>query len=67
MKIKKLSLALAVAFAVGAGSAQAATEIQFWHSHTGALADEVNSIVKRFNASQSDYKVVAVYKGSYQD
>jgi len=67
MKIRKLSLALAAAFAFGAGSAQAATEIQWWHSHTGALAEELNSIVSRFNASQSDYKVVAVYKGSYQD
>src|SRR5487761_2295646 len=65
MKIKKLCLALAAACAFGAGSAQAVTDIQFWHTHTGALADEVNSIVNRFNASQSEFKVVAVYKGNY--
>lgn len=65
MKIKKFCLAVAAACAFSAGSAQAATDIQFWHTHTGALADEVNSIVNRFNASQSEFKVVAVYKGNY--
>ena len=65
MKIKKLCLALAAASAFGAGSAQAVTDIQFWYANTGAIADEINSIVNRFNASQSDYKVVAVYKGDY--
>ena len=67
MKIKKLSLALAATCLFGAGSAQAATEIQWWHALTGALADQVNSIANKFNASQSDYKVVPVYKGSYAD
>ncbi|MEK7361677.1 MAG: sn-glycerol-3-phosphate ABC transporter substrate-binding protein UgpB [Pseudomonadota bacterium] len=67
MKIKKLTLALAVAFAFGAGSAQAATDIQWWHSMTGALNDRVNDIANGFNASQKDYKVVPVYKGGYAD
>lgn len=66
MKIKKLCLALAAAGMFGAASAQAATEIQFWMSNTGAIGDEINSIVSRFNASQSDFKVVASYKGDYQ-
>ena len=67
MKIKKLTLALAAVFAFGAGSAQAATEIQWWHSMTGALGDQVNDIANKFNAAQSDYKVVPVYKGGYAD
>jgi len=67
MKIKKLSLALAAVFALGAGGAQAATDIQWWHSMTGANAEQINSIVNKFNASQSDYKVVAVFKGQYAD
>jgi sn-glycerol 3-phosphate transport system substrate-binding protein len=67
MKIKKLCLALAATFAFGAGSAQAATEIQFWYANTGAIADQINVIVNKFNASQSDYKVVAVYKGTYPE
>ena len=67
MKIKKLTLALAAVFAFGAGSAQAATEIQWWHSMTGALGDQVNDIANKFNAAQSDYKVVTVYKGGYDE
>ena len=67
MKIKKLCLALAAACAFGAGSAQAATELQWWHSMTGALGDRVNDIANKFNASQSDYKVVPVYKGGYTE
>ena len=66
MKLKKLCLALAAACTFGAGSAQAATEIQFWMSNTGAIGDEIISIVNRFNASQAKYKVVASFKGSYQ-
>src|SRR5450759_3510389 len=58
MKIKKLCLALAAVCAFGAGSAQAATEIQWWHSMTGALNDRVVDIANGFNASQSEYKVV---------
>ena len=67
MKIKKLCLALAAVCAFGAGSAQAATEIQWWHSMTGALHDRVNDIANKFNASQSDYKVVPVFKGTYPE
>ena len=67
MKIKKICLAAAVACALGAGSAQAATELQWWHSMTGALGDRVNDIANGFNASQSDYKIVPVYKGGYAD
>ena len=50
-----------------AGAASAATEIQFWHSMTGALGDRVAGIADRFNKSQSDYKIVPVYKGSYPE
>ena len=68
MKIKKLILALAVAGAFVAGSAQAAPiEIQWWHSMTGALGDQVNDIANKFNASQTAYKVVPVYKGGYAE
>ena len=46
-------------------SAQAATEIQFWHSMGGKLGDWVNDMAAGFNKTQSDYKVVPVYKGTY--
>ena len=67
MKIRKLCLALAAASALGAGSARAATEIQWWHAMTGDLNDRVNDIADKFNATQSDYKVVPEFKGSYAE
>ena len=67
MKMKKLCFALVAACTFSAGSAQAAIEIQWWHSMTGALGDQVNEISSKFNASQSTYKVVPVYKGSYPE
>ncbi|MCX5838964.1 MAG: sn-glycerol-3-phosphate ABC transporter substrate-binding protein UgpB [Deltaproteobacteria bacterium] len=48
-------------------SAQAKTEIQWWHAHTGFLGERVNDIVTKFNASQGDYEVKAVYKGTYAE
>ena len=60
----------ATAFAIGllgASSAQAQTEIQWWHSMGGALGDKLNELANKFNASQKDYKVVPVYKGSYPE
>ncbi|QGX99136.1 sn-glycerol-3-phosphate ABC transporter substrate-binding protein UgpB [Roseovarius faecimaris] len=52
------------------GSAQAAmaqTEIEFWHAFTGRLGELVAEQVETFNASQSDYKVVATHKGNYSE
>ncbi len=50
-----------------AAQAHAVTEIQWWHAMTGANNDRVNALAKKFNESQSDYKVTAVYKGSYPE
>ena len=47
--------------------ALAVTEIQWWHAMTGALNDMVNNFADRFNKSQSDYKVVPVFKGTYPE
>lgn len=43
------------------------TEITFWTGLSGNLGDSVQKIVDDFNASQSEYKVVAEYQGSYYD
>jgi sn-glycerol 3-phosphate transport system substrate-binding protein len=70
MKSSKSSLvrvALAAALFTLAAQAQAVTEIQWWHSMTGVLNDRVNEIAQKFNASQSDYKVTAVFKGQYDE
>jgi len=53
--------------AAGPMSAQAQTEIQWWHAMTGANNDVINKLADDFNASQKDYKVVVSYKGSYPD
>ena len=65
--MKLQSLALASLLALGAASAQAQTEIQWWHSMTAVNNDWVNDLAKDFNASQKDYKVVPTYKGSYDE
>jgi sn-glycerol 3-phosphate transport system substrate-binding protein len=51
------------------GSAMAATpiELQWWHAMTSVNAQAVNRIAAEFNASQSEYKVVPVFKGSYAE
>jgi len=67
MKPIPTRIALALAATLFAGSASAQSEIQLWHSMTGALGDKVNEIASKFNASQKDYKVVPVYKGSYPE
>jgi ABC-type glycerol-3-phosphate transport system substrate-binding protein len=58
--------ALALAAALSA-PAQAQTEIQWWHSMGGALGEWVNDLAKDFNASQSEYKIVPTFKGSYDE
>jgi sn-glycerol 3-phosphate transport system substrate-binding protein len=47
--------------------AQAATEIQWWHSMTAKNNDKVNELAEKFNASQKDFHVTAVYKGQYDE
>ncbi len=42
-------------------------KITFWHSMGGNLAPIVNHLVDEFNRSQTKYKVVPVYKGSYPE
>ena len=48
-------------------SAHAATEIQWWHSMSGVTNEWVNDLAQQFNASQSDYKVVPSFKGTYDE
>jgi sn-glycerol 3-phosphate transport system substrate-binding protein len=59
-----LAASAVVAFAT---PAQAVTELQWWHAMTGGNNDIVNKLAADFNASQSDYKVVPSFKGSYPD
>jgi sn-glycerol 3-phosphate transport system substrate-binding protein len=45
----------------------ATTTIELWHAMDGSHGEYLGEIVKRFNASQNEYQVVPVYKGSYDD
>ena len=64
MKLRLAAVALAATFSL---SAQAQTEVQWWHSMGGALGEWVNDLAKDFNASQKDYKIVPTFKGSYDE
>jgi sn-glycerol 3-phosphate transport system substrate-binding protein len=62
-----LSSIAALAVLATAHTAAAQTEIQWWHAMGGKLGEAVNAMTAKFNASQKEYKVVPVYKGSYSD
>ena len=66
MQINRLAVAAAIAAAT-AFSAQAQTEIQWWHSMNSVNGEWVNDLAKDFNASQKDYKIVPTYKGQYDE
>ncbi len=59
-------LALLAAAMIG-HPARAATELTLWHAMPGKLGVWINDLAAGFNASQSDYTVVPVYKGSYPE
>jgi len=66
MKFRLLGAALAAAGAFAA-PAQAQVEIDWWHSMGGALGQALNGLADKFNAEQKEYKVNAIYKGSYPE
>ena len=65
--MRTLTLSATLASALIAAPAFAETEIVWWHAMGGQLGETVNEISKRFNESQSDYKITPVYKGGYED
>ena len=72
MRLKRNLSVLAGAMALSLGGlfsapAQAQTEIQWWHAMGGALGEWVNDLAKDFNASQTTYKVVPTFKGTYDE
>ncbi|XAW88837.1 sn-glycerol-3-phosphate ABC transporter substrate-binding protein UgpB [Vibrio sp. CDRSL-10 TSBA] len=66
MAIKHLA-GFAVAAALLSAQAQAKTEVEWWHAMGGALGTKVNQIAADFNASQSEYEIKPVYKGTYAE
>ncbi|HEJ9542130.1 sn-glycerol-3-phosphate ABC transporter substrate-binding protein UgpB [Proteus mirabilis] len=66
MSIKSFST-LAIAIALFTSPTYAKTEIEWWHAMGGALGQKVNQIASDFNASQSEYMIKPVYKGTYPE
>ncbi|MES1980669.1 MAG: sn-glycerol-3-phosphate ABC transporter substrate-binding protein UgpB [Pseudomonadota bacterium] len=66
-KARLSGLAIAAAALLAPLAGQAQTEVQFWHSMVAVNGEWVNDLAKDFNASQKDYKIVPVFKGSYDE
>lgn len=64
---KTLTQAALVAALLGAGPAYAQTEVAFWHAMAGEMGSKVDQLATQFNASQKDYRIVPVYKGTYTE
>lgn len=56
-----------LAVALSTSVSMAATEVTWWHAMGGELGTKLEEIAQKFNASQSDYVVTPVYKGSYPE
>ncbi|MGL5430401.1 MAG: extracellular solute-binding protein [Vibrio sp.] len=66
-KVWLTGLLTATASGMFSSATYAATEITWWHAMGGQLGETVNHLANEFNASQSDYKLTPVYKGSYTE
>ena len=62
-----LKAVTALGFALAANQAIAQTEITFWHAMGGELGETTNQIAEKFNASQNDYRIVPIFKGTYEE
>ena len=64
----KILAAVAALLAAIAGPAFAEPiELQWWHAMTAVNGERIGKIAADFNATQTDYKVTPVYKGSYPE
>jgi sn-glycerol 3-phosphate transport system substrate-binding protein len=60
------SVAIAIQFAM-VQPAHAVTDINWWHAMSGQLGRQLEKLAADFNASQSDYRIVPSYKGTYAE
>ncbi len=60
-------IAAALAALIMASPAWAVTDVMWWHAMSGELGRQVEKLAAEFNASQSEYRIVPSYKGSYTD
>lgn len=61
-------LAGTAASLLGAPAVRAAPrELQWWHAMSGVNGERLEELTRRFNASQSEFAVVPVFKGTYDE
>lgn len=68
--MNKLALLLStglLAAVSGVPASYAQTEISWWHAMDAELGKKLEEIAQGFNASQSEFKVVPTYKGTYPE
>jgi sn-glycerol 3-phosphate transport system substrate-binding protein len=65
--MRKAIVLTALVLSLGSTSSLAQTELQWWHAMTGVNNEAVNRLAQEFNASQTEYKVVPTYKGTYAE
>ncbi len=53
--------------AAPADRAEEVIDLEFWHAMGGDLGEVVDTLVARFNESQTSIQVTATYQGSYDD
>ncbi len=64
-KIVSFMLIYTVISLFNINSALAVTNITFWHAMAGSAGQAVDEIVDKFNHSQNQYHIQAIYKGNY--
>jgi sn-glycerol 3-phosphate transport system substrate-binding protein len=67
MSFVRLACLAAALVALWPGCGRAATDILWWHAMSGQLGRELETLATDFNASQADFRIVPVYKGSYTE
>lgn len=65
--LRLLPVVVVLAALTFVSKAQAATDIAWWHAMSGELGRQLEKLASDFNASQSDYRIVPVYKGNYTE
>jgi sn-glycerol 3-phosphate transport system substrate-binding protein len=61
------AIAVAASLWVSLQPVKAATDIMLWHAMSGELGKQLEKLTTDFNASQDQYRIVPIYKGSYAD
>jgi sn-glycerol 3-phosphate transport system substrate-binding protein len=67
LKIGLRAVVVAASLLLSLQPLSAATDILWWHAMSGELGRQLEKLAADFNASQTSYRIVPVYKGSYAE